>query len=92
MILNTVEKFFPDIRKLKILKQTACLRPVTPDNLPIIGETDIANLYIGTGAGRKGIKLGPAIGNLASRIILGKVLQLDVSPFSLNRFRNLAKR
>lgn len=92
VILNTVEKFFPDIRKLKILKQTACLRPVTPDNLPIIGETDIANLYIGTGAGRKGIKLGPAIGNLASRIILGKDLQLDVSPFSLNRFRNIAKR
>ena len=27
-----------------------------------------------------------------TQIILGKDLQLDVSPFSLNRFRNLAKR
>ncbi len=86
LILNNVEKLFPEIKSLKIIKQTACLRPVTPDNLPIIGKTNISGLYIGTGAGRKGIKLGPAIGNLASKMILNKDLGLDISHFSINRF------
>jgi glycine oxidase len=90
-ILNSAEKIFPMIRELNILKQTACLRPVTQDNLPIISETNISGLYIGTGTGRKGIKLGPAIGNLVSRMIIGKDLQLDVSNFSLNRFNGIAK-
>ena len=90
-IMNSVVKIFPIISKFKILKQTACLRPVTSDNIPIMDSTRISGLYIATGTGRKGIKLGPAIGNLMSKMILGEELPLDISDYSLKRFKNIAK-
>ena len=39
-------------------------------------STRISGLYIATGTGRKGIKLGPAIGNLMSKMILGGDLRI----------------
>lgn len=63
MILDAFKSMFSGFSDLHIERQTACLRPSSPENVPIIRESEsIKGLYVSTGAGRSGIKLGPALG------------------------------
>ena len=61
------ERLVPDLAGARIALHTACLRPVTPDWLPIIGQPPgWENLYLATGAGKKGVLLSPAMGKAPS--------------------------
>ena len=72
-IRRSAERALPFLAGKRIAKQTACLRPVTPDGLPIVGEMPGAEgLVIATGGGPIGIELGPAIGRLAAQIAVGE--------------------
>ena len=44
------------------------------------------NIFLATGTGRKGILLGPAMGNIISQLITGQKLEVDITSFSPNRF------
>ena len=69
----SAERALPFLASRRIAQQTACLRPVTPDGLPMVGELEgISGLVIATGGGPIGIELGPAIGKLAADIALGQ--------------------
>ena len=66
---------------------TACLRPVTPDWLPILGRAPgWDNAYLATGAGKKGILLAPAMGGAVADLVAGGRPSLDLSPFRPERF------
>ena len=46
----------PELANAQLMQHTACLRPVTPDGIPIVDRLPgWDNLYVATGAGRKGI-------------------------------------
>ena len=69
-ILKSFREMFSGFSDLKIQNHTACFRPFSPDNKPIIRESDyIKGLYVSTGAGRNGIKLGPSLGKKALELI-----------------------
>ena len=62
-ILNSFNETFKGFEKLKIVDHTACFRPYSENNTPIIRKSrKYSNLFYGTGAGRNGIKLGPVMG------------------------------
>lgn len=62
-ILDSFNEIFTGFEKLKIIDHTACFRPYSKNNTPIIKKSSkYSNLFYGTGAGRNGIKLGPAMG------------------------------
>lgn len=63
----------PSLADLQIVQQTACLRPLSEDGLPIVGKVPgWQNLYLGTGAGRKGILWSTGMSQgLADLIIQG---------------------
>lgn len=83
-ILKNLEFVLPDLVVKRIARQTACLRPTTPDGLPYIGQIPgHANVFVGTGAGRKGILYGPAIGKVIADMIAAKDLEVDVEPFAI---------
>jgi len=71
------------------IEQTACLRPLSADGLPIVGALDEPDgAFVATGHGRKGIALSPATGKaLAEVITTGNSPSLDLVPFSPTRFR-----
>ena len=72
-IRRSAERALPFLANKKIAKQTACLRPITPDGMPIIGEmSGVSGLIVATGGGPIGIELGPAIGKLAAEIATGQ--------------------
>ncbi len=55
-ILADLAQMAPSVASAQLMNHTACLRPVTPDGIPIVGRLPgWDNLYLATGAGRKGI-------------------------------------
>ena len=86
-IMLSAVKMIPDIKNAKIVKQTSCLRPMSQDNLPILGSfVDYPQIYVGTGALRSGITLGPAMGKVISELILQNSTDIDITPFNPDRF------
>ena len=69
-IMRGVVTLMPQLAEAQLALQTACLRPVTPDWLPIIGPAPSwDNVYLTTGAGKKGILLSPAMGKATADLI-----------------------
>ena len=86
-IMRSAIRMIPCLERAKVVLQTACLRPMSPDNLPVLGNLDnYPQIYIATGGLRSGITLGPAMGKIISELISNNSTQLDITPFSPNRF------
>lgn len=86
-ILERVTRIVPDMANAKLTMHTACLRPVTPDWLPILGKAPgYENVYLATGAGKKGILLAPAIGKSIADLITGGKTDIHIDGFSPGRF------
>ena len=57
-IWNGVTDYIPTLSDSRVLKTTACLRPVASDGFPIVGGSKrVGGLYFANGAGKKGILL-----------------------------------
>jgi glycine oxidase len=86
-ILKRVTRIVPEMASAKLALHTACLRPVTPDWLPILGRAPgYENVYLATGAGKKGILLAPAIGKSIADLITAGKTSLPVAGFAPDRF------
>ena len=79
-------KLVPKLADAKILEDWAGLRPGTPDNLPILGATEITGYYVATGHFRDGILLAPITAQVLADVIEGHKSEYDLSPFSPSRF------
>lgn len=80
--------FSSALETAELIEQTACLRPLSDDGRPIMGELiPNSNLFISTGHGRQGILMSPAAGRAMSDLInTGETSLLDLSPFDPERF------
>ena len=86
-IVSSAVEMLPYLEDAELVQQTACLRPMTPDRMPIVdAEPGPDGLVIVTGAGRQGIMLGPAMGIAAAALATGQLSPVDVGAFSLARF------
>lgn len=86
-ILNGAVRLIPDLAQARLVKHTACLRPVTPDWLPIIGRAPgWENAYLATGAGKKGVLLSPAMGKAVADLITDGTTQVPLAGFDPHRF------
>jgi glycine oxidase len=80
----------PDLAQARLALQTACLRPVTPDWLPIVGKAPgWDNVYLTTGAGKKGILLSPGMGKATADLITQGVTSLSIGPCDPVRFSSV---
>jgi len=75
------------LNQCTFLEAWACLRPYTPDHLPIIGPTSIEGLYVATGHFRHGILLAPITAKVLAELILQGRSSFDLAPFSPGRFQ-----
>src|SRR4051812_41985631 len=81
-------ELFPELRDGRILEDWAGLRPGTPDNIPILGETATPGYYIATGHFRDGILLAPVTAKIMTSIIEGAKPDHDATSFSPARFHS----
>ena len=69
-ILTDLTRMAPSVVSAQLMNHTACLRPVTPDGIPIVGRLPgWDNLYMATGAGRSGILWSVGMSQVAADLI-----------------------
>lgn len=86
-VLRQAERFVSAVSRAEVVKQTACLRPLSPDGLPILGAAPgLSGVYIATGHGRAGLLLAPGSAAALAAQITGESPAIDLSPFDPARF------
>jgi glycine oxidase len=83
---RAASNYVPELASAALVKSWAGLRPGTPDDLPILGETDTRNIFIAAGHFRNGILLAPATARVMADLIAGKTPEIDLRSFSAGRF------
>ena len=76
----------PELGEARMLETWAGLRPGTPDALPLLGATEVANYFVAAGHYRDGILLAPITALVMAQVVCGTKPDFDLSPFSPARF------
>jgi glycine oxidase len=85
-ILDASLEMCPALGSAEVVETWSGLRPGTPDDLPVLGQTNTAGLWIATGHYRNGILLAAATAKLFRDWITGANPSFDVERFSPRRF------
>lgn len=86
-ITDGLLEILPSLIDAQLVEHTACLRPVTPDWLPLLGPVPgLEGVYVATGAGRKGILLGPPMGRAIAELITAGTTDIVLDAFGVSRF------
>ncbi len=86
-LMNGAVKLMPSLADAEIAMHTACLRPLSPDWMPIVGAAPSwDNAYLATGAGKKGILLSPGIGKAVADTITNGETAIPLDGFGVERF------
>ncbi|TQK11328.1 D-amino acid dehydrogenase [Herbaspirillum sp. SJZ107] len=80
-ITRRVRALFPDACDYDQVRYWAGLRPLTPSNLPYVGRTRYANLYLNTGHGTLGWTMACGSGRALADIVSGRAPEVAF-PFS----------
>jgi glycine/D-amino acid oxidase-like deaminating enzyme len=87
-IAKNAIRYLPWIKDEDVIRSFAGLRPYSPDGLPIMGTVKgVKGFFMATGHSGDGICLAPITGKLISELVLDGETSLDISPFSLYRFK-----
>ena len=86
-IIDSTIRMLPALADADLVLQTACLRPVAPDNVLVLGQMPgIDGLYIATGGGRQGIMMGPGMAKSIADLIADGSTDVDMTPYDPGRF------
>ena len=84
---RAIARVLPGVEKSEHVETWRGLRPLTPDDRPILGRPRaFENLVVATGHGMSGISQGVISGKLVAELVSGDRPSLDVVPFSPDRF------
>ena len=89
-LLARAAALMPPLAEWPVVDHWAGLRPGSPDDLPLLGHTDIEGLLVASGQFRNGILFAPAIARAMCDLILGRDADHGIAAFDPRRFR--AKR
>ena len=84
-LLGKAAELWPPVREAQIIESWAGLRPVSPDELPILDQCG-SRSWMATGHFRNGILLAPATARILRQMILGEPISVDMAPFRCGRF------
>ncbi len=86
-VRHVIADLFPDAANMQQDEFWAGLRPMTPDGTPIVGATDIPNLYLNTGHGTLGWTMSFGSGRLLADIITGNKTDISYEDLSIHRYK-----
>ncbi len=79
-------QLIPELANLPVEESWAGLRPGSPDDLPILGESNTPGVFIATGHFRNGILLAPLTAQIMTNLITGQPAGVDILAFLPERF------
>ena len=84
---RAITQVMPILGRVKVMRQWAGCYDVTPDNQPILGETpNLPNFIQCNGFVGHGFMMGPAMGELMAKYLVGKERHEIIDRFNLRRF------
>jgi glycine oxidase len=91
-LLREAYRLLPEVAEMELVDAMAGLRPVTPDNLPLVGPGAIEGLVLATGHYRNGILLAPLTADAIAAVLAGEGLPEAVAPAHPARVSLVAQR
>lgn len=85
--LDAICELFPNVRRLRMLRNWGGIVDVTPDRSPIIGKTPVKGLYVNCGWGTGGFKATPGSADVFAHTIAKDEPHPINAAFTLDRFR-----
>lgn len=85
-VIERVNERLPSFNGSQLVRGRVGLRTVTPDCLPILGETEVKGFLCAIGFSGTGIQLGPATGQIIADFILNQTPSPYLEILSLQRF------
>ena len=85
-LVHAAVEVMPGLAQARIHEDWAGLRPGTPDDLPILGESELKGYFLATGHFRDGILLAPITTRVMRDVILDKAPDYDLGSFLPERF------
>ncbi len=87
LLLGNARRYCSRIDSATVVAHTACLRPMSPDGLPVIGALPGApGAWICSGHGRAGMLLGPLSARELANLMLERETAISLAPFDPGRF------
>jgi glycine oxidase len=86
-ILEAALELIPALAEAAVVETWSGLRPGTPDQLPILGPSNIDGLLIATGHYRNGILLAPVTAKILHDCVLAGETPANAAIFSPLRFQ-----
>ena len=86
-LLRDARRAVPAVSEMALEEAVAGLRPGSPDNGPIVGESAaVDGLVMATGHYRNGILLAPLTADAVAAVLGGRAVPTEMAPFGPDRF------
>ena len=86
-LLSEGLRLSPGLADASFVEVRVGLRPTSDDDLPVIGALPgVPNVFVASGHGANGLLLGPVTGRLVADLVAGRTTDIDLAPFSPERF------
>jgi glycine/D-amino acid oxidase-like deaminating enzyme len=82
----TAIRFFPIMKKARVVRSWAGIEGYLPDDIPVIGAGRADNVFHGFGYSAHGFQLGPVGGRILSDLVVDGSTDLPIEAFSCTRF------
>jgi glycine/D-amino acid oxidase-like deaminating enzyme len=89
-MLQRAQSYMPALAEMPGIRSWAGFRAATPDNLPLIGATSDPGIFLAVGFEGLGITSAPAAARLLVDALLGRVSEIDRTPFLPSRVAQAA--
>ena len=85
--LDAICELFPNVRRLRMLRNWGGIVDVTPDRSPILSKTPVKGLYVNCGWGPGGFKATPGSANVFAHTIAKDEPHPINAAFTIDRFK-----
>lgn len=89
-LLRDAGAVLPAVSETEFLEVSTGLRPGSPDNAPLLGESGLPGLILATGHFRNGVLLAPVTADGIAALLADGVLPAEYGPFTPARFNRQA--
>ena len=89
-LLRDAQALVPAVGELEVAEVMARCRPGSPDNLPIIGASEVPGLVLATGHSRNGVLLSGVTADAVADLVTGHAVPAQLQACTPDRFGSLA--